>query len=92
MPSNRCLNSPPGRTGGLARGSYNFRKRSLRRSRCEHGGVGFVIIPFFWPPPYHSFFGASLAQPFQLGCTANFERFWPILGTKNSRIPCVLVL
>jgi len=42
MPSsNRRLKSPSGRTGGLARGSYNFRKRSLRRSRCEHGGVGF---------------------------------------------------
>ena len=37
MPSNRRLLSPPGRTGSLARGSYNFRKRSLRRSRCEHG-------------------------------------------------------
>jgi len=36
---NRRLQSPPGRTGSLARGSYNFRKRSLRRSRCEHGGV-----------------------------------------------------
>ena len=41
VPSNRRLQSPPGRTGSLARGSYNFRKRSLRRSRCEHGGVGF---------------------------------------------------
>ena len=41
MPSNRRLQSPPGRTGSLARGSYNSRKRSLGRSRCEHGGVGF---------------------------------------------------
>ena len=41
MPSNRSLKSPPGRTGSLARDSYIFRKRSLRRSRCEHGGVGF---------------------------------------------------
>jgi len=41
VPSNRRLQSPPGRTGSLARGSYNFRKRPLRRSRCEHGGVGF---------------------------------------------------
>ena len=39
MPSNRRLQSPLGRTGSLARGSYNFRKRSLRRSHCEHGGV-----------------------------------------------------
>ena len=39
MPSNRRLQSPPGRTGSLARGSYNFRKRSLRRSHCELGGV-----------------------------------------------------
>ena len=44
MPSNRRLQSPPGRTGSLARGSYNFRRRSLRRSRCEHGGVGFFRI------------------------------------------------
>jgi len=41
MPSNRRLQIPPGRTGSLARGSYYFRKRSLCRSRCEHGGVGF---------------------------------------------------
>ena len=41
MPSNRRLQSPPDRTGSLARGSYNFRKRPLRRSRCEHGVVGF---------------------------------------------------
>jgi len=41
VPSSRRLKSPPGRTESLARGSYNFRKRSLRRSRCEHGGVGF---------------------------------------------------
>ena len=41
MPSNRRLRRPPGRTGSLARGSYNYRKRSLRRSRCEHGGVFF---------------------------------------------------
>ena len=44
MPSNRRLQSPPGRTGSLARGSYNFRKRSLRRSRCEHGGVATCIF------------------------------------------------
>ena len=48
MPSNRRLPSPPGRTGSLARGSYNSRKRSLRRSRCEHGGVGFgPVAPSF---------------------------------------------
>jgi len=35
VPSNRRLQSPPGRTGSLARGSYSFRKRSLRRSRCD---------------------------------------------------------
>jgi len=44
MPSNRRLLSPPGRTGSPARGSYNFCKRSLRRSRCEHGGVGFFPV------------------------------------------------
>ena len=32
IPSNRRLQGPPGRTGSLARGSYNFRKRSLCRS------------------------------------------------------------
>ena len=41
--SNRRLQSPPGRTRSLARGSYNSRKRPLRRSRCEHG--------FFSEPP-----------------------------------------
>ena len=41
MPSNGRLQSPPARAGSLARGSYNFRKRPLRRSRCEHGVVGF---------------------------------------------------
>ena len=35
VPSNRRLLSPPGRAGSLARGSYNPRKRPLRRSRCE---------------------------------------------------------
>jgi len=29
----------PGRTGSPARGSYGFRKRPLRRSRCEHEKV-----------------------------------------------------
>ena len=47
MPSNRRLLSPPGRTGSLARGSYNFRKRSLRRSRCEHGGVAITTDLYF---------------------------------------------
>ena len=42
MPSNLRLQSPPGRTGSLARGSYNSRKRPLRRSRCEHGGGGIL--------------------------------------------------
>jgi len=37
------------------------------------------------------FFGAHLAQPMQLGCTADFERFWPILGPKFNRISCFLV-
>ena len=40
VPSNRRLQSPPDRTGSLVRGSYNFRKRSLRRSRCEPDFVG----------------------------------------------------
>ena len=41
MPSNRRVQSLPGRNGSLARGSYTFCTRPLRRSRCEHGGVGF---------------------------------------------------
>jgi len=48
VPSNRRLQSPPGRTGSLARGSYNYRKRSLRRSRCEHGATG--VLHFFLLP------------------------------------------
>ena len=42
MPSNRRLLSPPGRTGSLARGSYGFRKRPLRLSRCENGVLALV--------------------------------------------------
>ena len=34
--------APEGQFRFQARGSYNFRKRSLRCSRCEHGGVGFL--------------------------------------------------
>ena len=45
VPSNRRQQSPPGRTGSLARGSSNFRKRPLRRSRCEHGGGGVGFGP-----------------------------------------------
>jgi len=41
VPSNRSLQNPLGRTGSLARSSYNSRKRPLRRSCYEHGGVGF---------------------------------------------------
>ena len=48
MPSNRRLLSPSGRTESLARGSYNFRKRSLRRSRCEHGGDFGKSYRAFW--------------------------------------------
>ena len=33
-----------------------------------------------------------LAQPVQLGCTADFERFWPILAPKFNRISYFLVL
>ena len=33
---------------------------------------------------HYFFFSAHLAQPVQLGCTADFEQFWPILGPKNS--------
>ena len=32
------------RIPSLARGSYNSRKRPLRRSRYEHGGVGYLQI------------------------------------------------
>ena len=31
-------------------------------------------------------FGASFAQPVQIGCTADFVRFWPILGPKVVKI------
>jgi len=44
VPPNRHLQSPPGRTGSLARSSDNIRKRYLRHSRCEHGGVGFSPV------------------------------------------------
>jgi len=37
------------------------------------------------------FFGAHLTQPVQLGCTADFEWFWPILGPKFNRTSCFLV-
>ena len=39
----------------------------------------------------HFFLGAHLARPVQLGCTTDFERFWPILGPKFNRISCFLV-
>ena len=48
MPSNRRLQSPPGRTGSLARGSYNFRTFvsglfGLRRSRCVVASTGVFL-------------------------------------------------
>jgi len=57
MPYNRRLKSPPGRTGSLAQGPYNIRKRPLRHSRCEHEGVGFGpvgrsgLVPIFHTGP-----------------------------------------
>jgi len=47
----------------------------------EHVRVGYC----------HLSFGAPLAQPEQLGCAADFERFWLILGPKFNRVPCFLV-
>ena len=44
VPSSSLLRNPPGRTGSQAQGSCNYRKRSLRRSRCEHGDVGFGSV------------------------------------------------
>ena len=35
---------------------------------------------------HYFFFGAHLAQPVQLGCSADFEQFWPILAPKYNRI------
>jgi hypothetical protein len=52
-----------------------------RRKTAEILSVGY----------HYFFFGAYLAQPVQLGCTADFERFWPILGPKFDRISCFLV-
>ena len=59
MPSSWCLLSHPGRTGNQTRGSCNCRKRSLRRNRCEHGGVFTaesqtdVHIPILWTKEAH---------------------------------------
>jgi len=53
----------------------------LRRKYTESLSVGYNYF----------FFGAHLAQPVQLGCTADFERFWPILGPKFNRISFFLV-
>ena len=39
LPTRYPSNSGPSLGSCLARGSYNFRKRSLCRSRCEDGGV-----------------------------------------------------
>jgi len=53
----------------------------LRRKTTENLSVGC----------HYFFFGVHLAQPVQLGCAADFERFWPILGPKFNRIPYFLV-
>ena len=52
-----------------------------RRKTSENLSVGY----------HYFFFGAHLAQPVPLGCTADFERFRPILGPKFNRILCFLV-
>ena len=41
---------------------------------------------------HYFFFGAHLAQPVQLGCSADFEQFWPILGPKFNRIMNIVLL
>ena len=53
-----------------------------RRKTAEILSVGY----------HYFFFGAHLAQPVQLGCTADFEQFWPILGPKFNRIMNIVLL
>jgi len=54
----------------------------LRRKAPENFSIGY----------HYFFFGAHLAQPVQLGCTADLEQFWPILGPKFNRIMNIVLL
>jgi len=78
VPSNRRLQSPPGRTGSLVRGSYNFRKRPLRRSRYEHGGVGLGPVGrILAPTDFFSLYQRGAREPHFTEGRCGTER-WPL--------------
>ena len=91
MPSNRRLKTPPGRTGSLARGSYNFRQQSLRRSRCEHGGVGFGPVgrPGLVRGSCFSFFSELAVEP---GSSVISKKMFLYIGTGTVLLTTVQIL